>query len=400
MKFQFPVFYHIFLKRIVDIKEIAKFHIMCELLGYEYMDEKDNSNLRSNISNYTSGKGRHPIPRKKIQFITNIENTEKMEEIFKNILFKLDPVDEYIIINCVQDLNKRVNACIKMIQEDKITVGRKSDVVISKLKDIDSSNLESGEKIVKKLVVLLRLSVDDVKNLEVLTDGEKSDLDQYIEDYIKNTGVVIHKRFAGTYFVYYYSAHYFNVVHCGLLRIFDSNENGSRARLIIGINNIDKLDDEFIKKTIEANDDREAISFFENYKATCKLRYNQRVYLLTGSGTASNYLMKFDFSGTGEESFDWQTLYLNISRIVGSNKDNKYKGGLGLMVVVPHRATPKIRAYRMGVADIKIELTNERMHEILKLKPDQTNRIQINKDDDSEWWNFILEEEAKLYGEW
>ena len=65
------------------------------------------------------------------------------------------------------------------------------------------------------------------------------------------------------------------------------------------------------------------------------------------------------------------------------------------MVVSPHRSSQKLRAYRMGLSDIELDINNPQLQQMLDPNPTKYHRIQIQLDDDSEWFDLRAKMEAE-----
>lgn len=223
--------------------------------------------------------------------------------------------------------------------------------------------------------------------------------------YFTNSGRRLPERYYGTYTIYYYSNHYENEIHCGLLRIFADSKGNDAARMIYGLNSIEKLKDPLIRNALNAQTSTEANTHFEEFLNKYMYRYDKRCHLMNGEVISSDYryYMEIKLKGNGSRSEIMQTLCLNLTRAADNiNKAFNYRGGLGLMMVTPHRSTPKVRVYKVGVADenIPINLNDKTLKKLLKLKPNVFQRVQVQKDDDSSWWDYILKCEACLQEQW
>lgn len=381
--FDFPVFYTCFLDSIANRYGLPEYEIMNHLF-----DGQANGSFNSTTASQNKT-GQRPISKKQKEKLKAAPDGELKKRF--EYLINLDIFNEREHNSCIADIQSRFCTFYEAARnEDILILNPQKNFIMASL---SSSDYNIYEMLSELLLLSLEVSspkkrLEDFKDLSNLMSGEFTRLS---EDKSSNSL----ERYIGLYYIYYYSAHYENDVHCGLLRIFSDKPKHYSARLIFGLNSISKLSDSLLLNSINADDSTQAKILFDQYQSSYKLRYDARFYLFNGVVSANDYYLNIDFIGTGTKADHRQTLILNITRAAAYKSTSSYKGGLGLVMVSPNRSTPKIRVFRMGVSDVLISLDNPKLKELLKLVPNNKQRVEVQKDDDSSWWDFMLQCEAQ-----
>lgn len=380
--FDFTVFYNIFgrpLSKLFKIKE----------------QELINAFFEQQVSNYSEKQnGERAITKDEREIILSVDTallSKRMESIISGErFFPENPIEN------IESQKKYCNESIFSLSK-LAEIGELSFYNVYFEKVLQADDIETYEKVA--LLFKQALSVQPHKKFLPAQEREWNIIKKVCGRYTPVTNRKVPERYYGLYRIYYYSDHYPNEIHCGLLKIFIDSMNNTRARMIYGLNSIDKLNTSEIRRIMEINSVVDALEAFTNYKNTITYHYDRDFHLMTGtiSSTDYKYYLKIDFSEVGAKSNNSQTLYLNLSRVSDViSEDNNYCGGLGLMVAAPHSPTPKIRTYKVGVASdpIPLSLTDPELKELLQLFPNDNEGIQIQTNDDSKWWHYILKREA------
>lgn len=355
-------------------------------------DEKIND---GDASSYKTGSKGIPYARaESARDLTNAQIADRFQNILtgkkrqNGIMF-----DETIYREILESCASNIISLTKLAKLNILSF--RNPQLVSTLED-DSINLFS------KIAYLFSesLPLRDEKYISRSDQYYKEILDVIYGDYFPSMARQLPDCYCNCYNIYYFSEHYEDEVHCGLLRIYKGDNNRPLARFIYGLTSCDKMQNESLLNALNASNTTEAKMHFEDYLRTISLGYDKRVFMMNGivDSTDYSYYLKINFTGTGKRSNDFQTLYLNVSRVSQIQSPGyKYHGGLGIIIAAPYKTTPKIRVHRIGVADtgIKISLKDETLKRILQLMPTDKHRLQVQMDDDREFWNFLLKCEAE-----
>lgn len=388
-KMNFALFFHLFFE---DARKAG--YTVPTIINSIFDDE---SIPTTTASSYKTGGA--PLPDVLVA-ICNSNTNEDLSNRFESILTgkkKNDrrPFNEQVCRRILDNCTANICSLIKLAKSNRFTF--KNSLILSSLED---DSLSIYNKIANLFIESLPMTAAEKSLTETRID--ETVLELISGKYIHSKSLHFPTCYCNLYNIYYFSEHYENEVHCGLLRIYVDEEGQSLARYIYGLTSEDKLTNEHLLNAINASTNTESRNHFENYLKTITLGYEKRVFLMNGfvDSTDFNYYLKINLTGVGNRSNDAQTLYLNLSRVSKiSTQRVAYHGGLGFIIAAPHKTSPKIRVHRIGVADVNIpiSLDNPILRNILTLNPTSKHRLQVQMDDDREFWNFLLKCEAEAH---
>lgn len=209
------------------------------------------------------------------------------------------------------------------------------------------------------------------------------------------------KRYEGSYYIYYYSNHYADIIHGGRLLVYSDGDSHLRARFVLGIHDMRCFNDSQFKSIFSPKiTSEQARHEFELFRKSRKTPLQKRCYFYEGLVTEEKYMVRFEFKGVDYRSEHKQTLLLNVKREKMSKKTfapGSYKGGLGLILAPPNEEHPEIRSFRVGISDFMLSFDDEQLKKILTLQPDKFNRSKITENDDKEWYDLILLREQEAH---
>lgn len=392
-KFDFSVFYKCFIDPIEKNmpNESGKGKLVRSVL------ELDPCLSNAQVSNYTLGKS--PIPKKIIDKFINKEADEK-KRIFIELINQVN--DENARVQLNRQLHDRLMRFSELFDADEIIgttkyVSRDMSLILS-----------SDDDYIQKITSLLELSIQaqfttynnpntDEGLLKTFFEKMKMPPEKIPYEGLKQKNKIT--PYVGTYHIYFYSSHYTDTLHTGLIKIYGPNNEGKfEARMIFGINSDTKIHQEEVNKIINVNSNNDAYKLYREYKDSFPYRYDRRFYLYKGRVEISDFYLIINLEGIEEKRKDHRmNIYLNISR---ANKYSNiymdgYKGGLALVVSMPNKSIQKIRSFKMGVSSRPLNIKCEKLMQMLKLSITANQRIQVQRDDDTEFFDYLLECEAK-----
>lgn len=204
-------------------------------------------------------------------------------------------------------------------------------------------------------------------------------------------------RFSGNYYIYYYSDHYKNEIHGGMLGIY-SKEGANHIKMINGIRDTVLLDKkEFLDLFSKDNDSLEQ---FVKFKESIPLLIDRRSYYYYGHASIRDNVFTLNLSGTEHRLdhtqfalFDLQRINAGIDKSTG--KIREYRGGLGLMVSFPNAQHRSIRAYRIGISRWRIAYDDPELKILLKQNITDYCRATVVEEDDRRWYDLMVRYEEK-----
>ena len=202
------------------------------------------------------------------------------------------------------------------------------------------------------------------------------------------------ERFYGNYYIYYFSDHYKNEIHGGMIRIYKSASDGaSYIKMVNGIR------DEKILARKEFLDlfstDSESFDQFIAFKESLPQLVDKRCYYYSGQVTVKENMLSFYLSGTEQRNEHSQIAIFDLQRInVGIDKATrnvrKYRGGLGFVIAPSNRQHRYLRAYRMGISCWKIKYDDPELEILLKHTITDYERNILTEEDDRRWYDLLV----------
>ncbi|MBQ0066525.1 MAG: hypothetical protein KBT48_12245 [Firmicutes bacterium] len=377
IKFDFAVFYSTLIEGAITLHNKKQPEIINTLL----YGESFNGTSDTYASDYK--RGERQIPQSVVDTLLSTDK-KKIVQKFYNLM---NTNNEQQNRMCAAEIEDRIFAFRKLVKADIIYSDSPTQNINACFRSGDNYEILSELFLLSLTSKIEKRNKTELNKIKSILSGDYQELAK-AEDKSFD-------RFIGLYYIYNYSSHYVDTVDCGYLRIFKDANNTLSARLILGINEIERLDDELLLKAVNCDDNYEAKQLLEEYRSQFEYRYDTRFAMLNGTVYGNQYYLSIELRGIGNKSEHHYTLELNITRAYRFKRESQYKGGLGIMVKSPHASIPKIRIFRMGVSDVKIDLENKELKELLKLYPTSKQHLEVQKDDDTEWWDFILACEKK-----
>ncbi len=221
----------------------------------------------------------------------------------------------------------------------------------------------------------------DLKKTKILNMALKNQVLQKITD-----------RFIGLYYIYYFSDHYRDEIHGGMLKLYNHGSS-IYAKIVIGIRDISLLDDESFLSLFSTDDD--ALDSFILFKDSLQYYIDKRCYYYSGHATINKTLLTLHMTGTEQRHdhthiamFDLQRISAGIDRKTGNIRN--YKGGLGIVVSPPNSHHRSMRIYRMGISRWKIDYNNPELRTLLKHNITDYNRVTVTEDNDRRWFDLMV----------
>ena len=206
----------------------------------------------------------------------------------------------------------------------------------------------------------------------------------------KNPDAVVEllPKYAGEYYLYYFSNHYENIIHSGKILIF-LNSQQILARMIIGIQN----DIPFKNKAFNNIFDKDisndyAYTLFEQYKKTLKTHLQKRCYFYEGTVCFNDFGIEISFVGKEKRSQHQQRLNLIFNK--SSSNKREYLGGLGLVQALPNNQHTSYRCYKMGLSKYELPFDDSQIKEMLEINILKHNRLELTPEDDLSWYDLII----------
>ena len=213
-----------------------------------------------------------------------------------------------------------------------------------------------------------------------------------------------YERFLGDFYLYYYSDHYEDIIHCGKLRVFyNTNTHKCLCRMVIGIREPDVLESEGFSRIFSSSSDEtaQAYEMFKEYKKELCYQLDKRCYYYEGSVDVSDMVLSLKLHGSEHRSDHKQEIIFCIKRIrktidLKTKKTKKYNGGIGLVVAHPNEQHRTMRLFRIGISRWPIDINNKSVKQILSHTYTETHRVILSDDDDKHWYDLMLLYEAGL----
>lgn len=201
------------------------------------------------------------------------------------------------------------------------------------------------------------------------------------------------ERFYGNYYIYYFSDHYKDEVHGGMLRIYNNNESADCIKMVNGIRDEKLLNTNVFLKLFSTDDD--SLRQFDKFKDSLPYIVDRRCYYYSGHVSIKDNIFSLYLSGTERRSGHTQFAMFDLQRInVGIDKDTgnirEYRGGLGLVVSPSNMQHRCIRAYRMGISRWKINHDDPELKILLRHNITDYGRAIIAEEDDRRWYDLMV----------
>lgn len=205
------------------------------------------------------------------------------------------------------------------------------------------------------------------------------------------------ERFYGNYYIYYYSDHYKDEIHGGMLRIYNK-EGTSCINMINGIRDYRLLDTADFLDIFSIDDD--SLNKFIKFKDSMQYLIDRRCYYYSGHVAINENIFSMHLSGAEQRSdhnqfalFDLQRVNVGIDK--GTGNIRKYRGGLGLVISPSNMQHRSIRAYRLGISRWKISYNDPELKHLLKHNVTDYERVIVEEDDDRRWYDLMVKYEQK-----
>ena len=205
------------------------------------------------------------------------------------------------------------------------------------------------------------------------------------------------ERFCGNYYIYYFSDHYKNEIHGGMIRIYKS-EGSNYIKMINGIRDVKLLaSKEFLNLF---SSDTESFDEFIKFKESLPYLIDRRCYYYSGYVSVRETIFSLHLSGTEQRNEHSQIAIFDLQRVnTGMDKNTgnirKYRGGLGFVISPSNKQHRNIRAYRMGISRWKINYDDPELKNLLKHTVTDYERNILTEEDDRRWYDLIVQYEKK-----